>query len=140
MTVRSTNVNTKTKTKKYNAQDRAKYYSKVIIVDFDDTLCLHAGHDKSNIAKGAPNLPLILKLNELFDRGYSIQIYTARGHISARTRKEADEKYRSIIQEWLQKYGVKYSHLTFNKPLGIIYIDDKSIRPDEIDLIDSMTR
>lgn len=134
MTVRST------KTKKYSAQDRAKHYSKVIIVDFDDTLCLHAGYDKSNINKGEPNLPLILKLNELFDRGYSIQIYTARGHISSMTRKEADEKYRSIIQEWLQKYGVKYSHLTFNKPLGIIYIDDKSVRPDELDLIDLITQ
>lgn len=138
MTVRSTKTNTKTK--KYSAEDRAKYYSKVIIVDFDDTLCLHAGHDKSNIAKGAPNLPLILKLNELFDRGYSIQIYTARGHISSGTRKEADARYRLVIQEWLQKYGVKYSHLTFNKPLGIIYIDDKSVRPDELDLIDSITQ
>lgn len=136
MTVRST----KTKTKKYSAGDRAKYYSKVIIVDFDDTLCLHAGYDKSNITKGEPNLPLILKLNELFDRGYSIQIYTARGHISTGTRKEADARYRLVIQEWLQKYGVKYSHLTFNKPLGIIYIDDKSVRPDELDLIDSITQ
>lgn len=134
MTVRST------KTKKYSAEDRAKYYSKVIIVDFDDTLCLHAGYDKSNIVKGEPNLPLILKLNELFDRGYSIQIYTARGHISTGTRKEADARYRLVIQEWLQKYGVKYSHLTFNKPLGIIYIDDKSVRPDELDLIDSITQ
>jgi hypothetical protein len=138
VTVHSTK--TKTVIKKYSKEDRTQHYSKVIIVDFDDTLCLHAGYDKSNIAKGEPNLPLILKLNELFDRGYSIQIYTARGHISSRTRKEADTKYRSVIQEWLQKYGVKYSHLTFNKPLGIIYIDDKSVRPDEIDLIDSITR
>ena len=129
-----------TKTKKYSAEDRAKYYSKVIIVDFDDTLCLHSGYDKSNITKGEPNLPLILKLNELFDRGYNIQIYTARGHISTGTRKEADARYRLVIQEWLQKYGVKYSHLTFNKPLGIIYIDDKSVRPGELDLIDSITR
>ena len=126
--------------KEMSKESLKKYYSKLIIVDFDDTLCIHAGDDKSNIAKGSPNLPLILKLIDLFDRGYRIEIHTARGHISASNRKEADKKYRPIIEEWLQKYGVKYSHLTFNKAFGIIYIDDKAIRPDELDLLDSVLR
>jgi len=116
-------------------ESRKKYYSKVLIVDFDDTLCIHAGKDKSNISKGEPNLDLILMLNKAFDEGYRIEIHTARGHISAANRKEADHKYRSTIEEWLQKYGVKYSKLTFNKAFGIVYIDDKSIRPDELDLL-----
>lgn len=113
-------------------------YDKLVIVDFDDTLCLHPEHDKSNIADGKPNVELINKLNELHDRGYLIHIYTARGHMSAANRQDADKKYRPIINSWLHKYNVKYDRLDFNKPFGIIYIDDKAVRPDELHLLEGL--
>ena len=31
----------------------------------------------------------------------------------------------------MKKNNVKYTELLFNKPYGIMYIDDKSVRPDE---------
>jgi len=101
-----------------------------IVVDFDDTICIGSGTD---ISKGTPNYKLIEQLNKLYDIGYNINIYTARGHISANSRKEAKEKYYSIIQEWLNEHNVKYTLLSFQKPLAICYIDDKAIRPDELD-------
>ena len=113
-------------------------YNKLIVVDFDDTLCLH-GEDKSNIAVGQPNWPLIIELNRLEDEGYIIHIYTARGHISAESRKAADQKYRGIITEWLNIYNVKHHKLSFEKPLAFLYIDDRAIRPNEIDKLTKLT-
>jgi len=120
-------------------EKRKEFYAKHIIVDFDDTLCIHP-EDKSNIANGLPNIDLINKLNKLFDEGFTIEIYTARGHISAKNRKEAEHKYRQVIEDWLQNYFVKYHSLSFQKPFGVIYIDDKSVRPDELELIDNLTK
>jgi capsule biosynthesis phosphatase len=113
-----------------------EYYKKLIIVDFDDTLCLHPEDNKSNISEGKPNIDLIGKLNHLYSSGYNIEIHTARGHFSADSREEAEEKYRTIIEDWLHKYQVKYDKLNFNKPYGIIYIDDKAMRPDEFHLLE----
>lgn len=113
-------------------------YDKLIIVDFDDTLCLHPEHDKSDISNGLPNSGLINRLNDLHDKGYLVHIYTARGHMSAANRIDADKKYRAIITSWLDKHKVKYDRLDFNKPYGIIYIDDKAVRPDELHLLEGL--
>lgn len=113
-------------------------YEKLIIVDFDDTLCLHPEHNKSDIASGKPNVPLINKLNEMHAKGYRIEIYTARGHLSASSRAEAEMKYRHTILKWLDDNNVKFDWLDFNKPYGIIYIDDKAMRPDELHLLDEL--
>ena len=113
------------------------YFKKLIIVDFDDTLCLH-GEDKTNIQMGLPNIPLIDKLNELYKVGYNIEIRTARGHFSAKDRVDAERKYKPIIKDWLHKYNVPFDKLSFNKPYGIIYIDDKAMRPNELHLLDNL--
>jgi capsule biosynthesis phosphatase len=113
-------------------------YEKLVIVDFDDTLCLHPDHDKSDIKNGTPNVRLINKLNDLHDKGYLIHIYTARGHLSAANRQDADKKYRPVITDWLIRHGVKYDRLDFNKPYGIIYIDDKAVRPFELHLLEGL--
>lgn len=111
--------------------------SNKIIVDFDDTLCLHT-EEKSNIENGKPNTELIKKLNQLYDLGYYIYIYTARGHISAPDRQIAEYKYRHIIEKWLNDHNVKYHIISFQKPLGIYYIDDKAIRPNELDKLNEL--
>lgn len=114
-------------------------YDKLIIVDFDDTLCMHPPNDSTNIMLGKPNVPLIEKLNDLHSKGYRVEIYTARGHYSCKTRAEAETKYRNVIIQWLHDNKVKFDWLSFNKPFGIIYIDDKAVRPDELDRLDLLT-
>jgi thiamine kinase-like enzyme len=102
-------------------------YSRRVIVDFDDTL---AHTLNRNWESAEPNQPLINKLNSLVDSGWVVDIYTARGSISCKTRQEADEKYRQQIESWLNRHNVKYNMLSFDKPLGVFYIDDKAHTPE----------
>jgi capsule biosynthesis phosphatase len=110
-------------------------YTKTLVVDFDDTLAYTLNRDWQN---AEPNTALIEKLNGLFDQGWTINILTARGNISCKTRQEADEKYRPQIEKWLEDNHVKYSSLSFEKPLAVYYIDDKGITPE--DFLDNFQR
>lgn len=103
-------------------------YHKRIILDFDDTLAFNENRDWS-IAK--PNTKLIEKTNKLFDQGWKIDIYTARGSISCSTRDEASAKYEEGMRQWLANHGVKYHDISFNKQLAAYYIDDKGMSPEE---------
>lgn len=53
---------------------------KILVVDFDNTLCIHQTKDTSDINAGIPNIELINRLNTLHDNGFKIYIYTARGY------------------------------------------------------------
>lgn len=101
---------------------------KRIVVDFDDTLSFTKTRDWAN---AAPNTQLIEKLNDLYDDGWTIDIFTARGSLSCSTREAADKKYREQITAWLNKHHVKYNSLSFDKPLATYYIDDKGVTPDD---------
>ena len=103
-------------------------YHKRIVVDFDDTI---AFHQNRNFDEALPNEPLINKLNDLYDQGWKIDIFTARGSISCRSRIEAADKYGAHIESWLEKHRVKYHALSFDKPLAAYYIDDKGITPED---------
>ncbi len=91
---------------------------KVYCFDIDGTIC--SQEKPENYAKASPNKAIIKKINELYDTNNKIYLYTGR-HM----QKEA------ITKEWLEKYGVKYHHIFFNKPVADVYIDDKGISPDE---------
>lgn len=103
-------------------------YHKRIVCDFDDTLAFHEGRDFDN---ALPNIDLISKLNDLYDQGWQIDIFTARGSISCKTREEARQKYEAGMKAWLEKHRVKYHMLSFDKPLAAYYIDDKGIMPED---------
>ena len=102
-------------------------YNKSIVCDIDDTISFTTARDWEN---ARPNIQLIDKLNKLFDDGWEVHFYTARGSISCKTREEADIKYRKIILDYFEKHGVKYTTLSFEKPLAQYYIDDKAITPE----------
>lgn len=101
---------------------------KRIVLDFDDTLAYTSNRDWEN---AKPNLALIEKCNKLYDSGWIVDIFTARGSISCRSRVEAEEKYGEQIRSWLEKHHVKYHMLSFDKPLAAYYIDDKGITPED---------
>lgn len=103
-------------------------YHKRIVIDFDDTL---AFHENRNFDDAIPNDDLIAKTNELYNKGWQIDIFTARGSISCKTREEARIKYEAGILAWLDKYSVKFNSLSFDKPLAAYYIDDKGITPED---------
>ena len=103
-------------------------YYKRIILDFDDTLAFTTNRQWDD---AKPNTKLIKRINQLYDQGWQIDIFTARGSLSCKTRKDAEKKYRSGIEKWLKKHKVKYHILSFDKPLGAYYIDDKAITPED---------
>lgn len=108
-------------------------HHKSIVCDLDDTISFCQDR---NFANALPNTPVINKINELYEQGWEIHIVTARGCISCSTRSEADAKYRQQIEEWLNKNGVKYHDLSFNKQLAAYYVDDKALRPDEFAVLE----
>lgn len=104
-------------------------YYRRIICDIDDTISFCINRDWEN---AKPNIELINKLNSLYDDGWEICYYTARGHLSFNgDRTSAKNYYEPIILNWFKKHNVKFTELSFDKPLGSYYIDDKSIKPEE---------
>jgi len=114
-------------------KERPQDMSKIICVDFDDTLSFTKTR---NWESADVNKELIKRLNELQKNGWYILVLTARGSISCDSRKEADKKYRKNIEQFLNFHGLIYNELSFNKPLAAYYIDDKGILPEEFLNID----
>ena len=62
-----------------------------------------------------PNIPIIHKINEHYDKGHIIILHTARLWYDF-----------EVTTEWLKKHKVKYHTLIMAKPLGDFYIDDRN--------------
>ena len=103
--------------------------SKTLIVDCDGVIAdkNHGG----NYAKAGPLQHGINQVNQMYDMGYIITLYTARygDRESGNIHKQYERGYKEWT-DWLKKYGVKYHHAYMGKPAGIMYIDDKAARVD----------
>ena len=106
--------------------DNTKY--KTIVVDIDDTISFTYNRDFIN---SVPNQPVIDKINQLYNEGWNIILFTARGGKSCNTLEEKEKKYRLVTENWLIKHNVKYNILMFGKPNADYYVDDKNISVDE---------
>ena len=103
--------------------------TKTLVVDVDDTISTHVNR---NYDDAIPHLDIIKKLNDMHDAGWRIVYFTARGQVSCNGDVTLIEKSRRpALENWMKKHNVKYAELIFGKPLGVYYIDDKSLRPDE---------
>jgi CMP-N,N'-diacetyllegionaminic acid synthase len=85
--------------------------------DLDSTLCYTVGIDYE-LSK--PNLKRIAKVNELFDAGSIIYIFTARGFVSGLDLEELTERQ-------LHSWGLKFHRLFMGKPAADFYVDDKAV-------------
>jgi capsule biosynthesis phosphatase len=103
-------------------------YHKRLVFDFDDTISFSKNRDWDN---ASPNIELIKKMNKLYDEGWQIDIFTARGSLSCSSREEAKNKFLQGMKVWLEKHSVKYHSVSFDKPLATFYIDDKALSPEE---------
>ena len=56
--------------------------------------------------------------------------------MSCATRQEAADKYQPDMEKWLEKNGVKYHSISFDKPLAAYYIDDKGMTPESFIEVD----
>ena len=104
--------------------------NKTICFDVDNTICISRhGCDYSACP---PIIPVINKLNALYDSGWKIILFSSRNMVTYEGDLEKIEKYtRPILEKWLKEHGVKYHELIFGKPFAKWYVDDKAISPSE---------
>jgi histidinol phosphatase-like enzyme len=98
---------------------------KTICFDIDNTICKTI---QSNYKESKPILKNIKCINELYNQGHTIKIFTAR--YMGRTndnKREATKKARKITLNQLKKWKVKFHKIYFGKPSTDLYIDDKSL-------------
>jgi hypothetical protein len=91
------------------------------MVDIDNTICISKNSDYAN---SLPIKKRIKTLNSLYDVGYEIHYWTARGMSSGKD-------WRDLTIEQFKKWGVKYTSLNFNKPSYDVWIDDKAINSED---------
>lgn len=92
----------------------------IIAVDIDGTICspISKCYAKKEIKHCKPYNHMIKTVNELYDRGNFIYLYTHRPSCCERQTKI-----------WLKKYKVKYNNIVFGKLGANLYIDNKSLQP-----------
>lgn len=102
------------------------------VIDVDNTLSVH---DPDVFYQNhEPIHDMILKVNRMYDEGHTIILFSARGQKSNKgDLQKIEQNVRPILEEWLNKHKVKYHFLILGKPWGenVVYIDDRSMRPDE---------
>ena len=110
---------------------KAKQFSdgpKKVLVDIDETICFYPGERKYNLA--VPSVENISKINKLYDDGWLVIYWTARGSMSG-----VDFKEFTLGQ--LDSCGCKYHDLItgtdkYPKPFYDMVIDDKAKRIEEL--------
>ena len=97
---------------------------KIFIFDIDNTISKTKG---TNYQVAKPIISKIKIINQLFNKGHIIKIFTSRymgkhnGNVNF-IRK----KYYKITEKQLKKWGLKFHELIFGKPIFDFLIDDKA--------------
>ena len=98
---------------------------KTICFDIDNTICKTI---KSDYKNSTPIIKNIKCINNLYDQGHIIKIFTAR--YMGRTNDnvtEARKIAKKITLSQLKKWNVKFHKIYFGKPSSDFYIDDKNL-------------
>lgn len=90
----------------------------VIYIDIDNTIC--RSKDTNDYTNSEPITENINKANKLFYEGHTIVYWTARGSLSGKD-------WKSLTENQLKKWNVKYHELKFGKPYYDYFIDDKNV-------------
>jgi len=90
---------------------------KTYAFDLDGTLCTLTD---GKYETAEPIAGRIRHVNNLFESGHTVLIFTARGATSQRDLKD-------FTIEQLDGWGVKYSKLIMGKPHFDILVDDKAV-------------
>tara|TARA_Y100000034_G_scaffold125927_1_gene176395 strand:- start:2336 stop:2695 length:360 start_codon:yes stop_codon:yes gene_type:complete len=110
--------------KRFSGESRQK----VALVDIDETICFYSGVRRYDLSE--PNYENISKINSLYDEGWKIIYWTARGAV---TKKDFTAHTRNQLRMW----GCKYHDLITGtspcpKPHFDLVVDDKARRIEEL--------
>jgi len=109
---------------------------KVALVDVDETICFYEDDDR-DYKDAIPLVDNILKINKLYDEGWYIIYWTARG--GSKKSKANNKCYHEFTRMQLLNWGCKFQELStgsqgnYIKPPNDLIIDDKAIRIDELE-------
>ena len=113
----------------YEADDQ-----KVVLVDIDETVCAYGEKRKYDLAIPIPKN--IAKINKLYDEGWKVIYWTARGGSDASIT--AGRCYYDFTWKQLESWGCKFHDLStgskgkYIKPAIDMVIDDKAKRIEEL--------
>ena len=96
---------------------------KIICFDIDNVICKTK---KNNYKLSKPDVTAIKIINNLYDKGFYIKIFTARymGRFNGNKRKVLKNRVQTL--NTLKKWNVKFNELIMCKPSYDIFIDDKA--------------
>ena len=115
--------------KKLSADDR-----RVVLVDVDETICFYPNERKYNLAE--PNHENINKINKLYDEGWYVIYWTARG--GSKKSRALGKCYYGFTWKQLESWGCKFHDLStgskgkYIKPPNDMIVDDKAKRIEEL--------
>ena len=99
---------------------------KIICFDIDNVIC--KTNTTKNYSKSGPIKKNIKVINEAYNKGFNIILYTARymGRCNGSISK-VKKHIKPFTLKQLKKWGVKYHKIYFGKPSFDLFIDDKSL-------------
>ena len=106
----------------------------VVLVDIDETVAFYSGKRSYDLAE--PNHDNIAKINKLYDDGWYVIYWTARG--GSEKSKAAGRCYYDYTWKQLESWGCKFHDLStgskgkYIKPALDLVIDDKAKRIEEL--------
>jgi hypothetical protein len=115
--------------KKLSSDDR-----KVVLVDVDETICFYPGLRQYDMAEPMPEN--ISKINKLYDEGWYVVYWTARG--GSQKSISLGRCYYEFTWRQLESWGCKFHDLStgskgkYIKPACDLVVDDKAKRIEEI--------
>ena len=124
------------KNKTFHESDRLapEGEQKLVLVDIDETICFYSGKRSYDLAE--PHEENIAKINKLYDEGWKVIYWTARG--GSKSSKKAGRCYYDFTWKQLESWGCKFHDLStgtkgkYVKPPYDLVIDDKAKRIEEI--------
>jgi hypothetical protein len=107
---------------------------KVALVDVDETICTYPGKRQYDLA--VPVQEAIDKINKLYDEGWYIIYWTARG--GSAVSKQNGKCYWDFTNSQLKSWGCKFHELStgskgnYIKPPNDLVIDDKAVHIEDL--------
>ena len=97
----------------------------IFCFDIDNVICKTINN---NYKTSKPNKKAIGKINELYENGHFVKLFTSRcmGRNKENIIKAKKQGYKMTMKQ-LKKWKVKYHKLIFGKPSFDLYIDDKAL-------------
>lgn len=90
------------------------------VFDIDDTIIFSEIDKNGNYSMKSWDRFLVKKINELYNKGNEIILWTGRHW-----------NHLLITKNQLKKIGLKYHTLLMGKPVADFYVDDKGMKPIE---------